>query len=58
VAAVNADIEKAVNSDAWKGILKTKGWQNTYLAGDAFNAQLDKDIASTASILKDIGLVK
>jgi len=58
VAAVNADIEKVVNSAAWKDILKTKGWQNTYLAGDAFKAQLDKDVAATESILKDIGLVK
>ena len=58
VTAINADIEKAANSEAWKGILKTKGWQNTYLAGDAFKEQLDKDIAATESILKDIGLVK
>ena len=47
-----------VNSEGWKNILKTKGWQNTYLAGDAFKEQLDKDVAATESILKDIGLVK
>jgi len=58
VSAINADIEKAATSDAWKNILKSKGWTDTYLAGDAFKAQLDKDIASTEGILKDIGLVK
>jgi putative tricarboxylic transport membrane protein len=58
VAAINADIEKVVTSAAWKDTLKTKGWQDTYLAGDAFKEQLDKDVAATESILKDIGLVK
>ena len=57
-AAINADIEKMVNSDTWKETLKTKGWQNTYLAGDAFKEQLAKDISSTEAILKDIGLVQ
>ena len=57
-AAVSADIEKMVKSASWQEILKTKGWQDTYLAGDAFKAQLDKDVAATESILKDIGLVK
>ena len=58
VAAINADIEKAVNSNSWKETLKTKGWQNTYLAGDAFKEQLAKDVSATQAILKDIGLVK
>jgi putative tricarboxylic transport membrane protein len=57
-AAVNADVEKLAKSKSWQDTLKTKGWQDTYLAGDAFKAQLDKDIASTQAILKDIGLVK
>ncbi|GAA4172159.1 tripartite tricarboxylate transporter substrate binding protein [Shinella granuli] len=58
VAAINTDIEKVVNSAAWQDTLKTKGWQNTYLAGNAFKEQLEKDVAATESILKDIGLVK
>ena len=57
-AAISADVEKMVNSDAWKTALETKGWANTYLAGDAFKTQLDADIASTSAVLKDIGLVK
>jgi putative tricarboxylic transport membrane protein len=57
-AAVAADIEKLAKSAGWQETLKTKGWMDTYLAGDEFKAQLDKDVASTAAILKDIGLVK
>lgn len=57
-AAITADIEKMVNSDQWKQQLETKGWENTYLAGDEFDKVLAEDIASTQTILKDIGLVK
>ncbi|MFN7008667.1 MAG: Bug family tripartite tricarboxylate transporter substrate binding protein [Allorhizobium sp.] len=57
-AAVSADIEKMVKSASWQEILKTKGWQDTYLAGDAFKAQLEKDVTATEAVLKDIGLVK
>ncbi|WP_316358815.1 tripartite tricarboxylate transporter substrate binding protein [Devosia sp.] len=57
-AAINADIEKLVASATWTEALATKGWVNTYLAGDAFDAQLTKDIAATEAILKDIGLVQ
>lgn len=57
-AAINADIETMVNSEAWKETLKTKGWQNTYLAGDAFKEQLARNISATEAILKDIGLVQ
>ncbi|MBC7151279.1 MAG: tripartite tricarboxylate transporter substrate binding protein [Rhizobium sp.] len=57
-AAVSADVEKMVKSASWQEILKTKGWQDTYLAGDAFKAQLEKDVTATEAVLKDIGLVK
>lgn len=57
-AAVSGDIEKLAKSAGWQEVLKTKGWQDTYLAGDAFNTQLDKDVAATEGVLKDIGLVK
>lgn len=57
-AAITADIEKMVNSAAWKATLETKGWVNTYLAGDEFTAQLAADTEATAAILKDIGLVQ
>ena len=57
-AAVTADVEKMAKSKSWQELLKTKGWTDSYLAGDAFNAQLDKDIAATETVLKDIGLVQ
>jgi putative tricarboxylic transport membrane protein len=57
-AAVTADFDKLSKSASWQELLKTKGWADTYLAGDAFKAQLDKDVASTETILKDIGLVQ
>ncbi len=57
-AAVTADVEKMAKSKSWQELLKTKGWIDSYLDGDAFNAQLDKDIAATETVLKDIGLVQ
>lgn len=53
---ISAAVEKMVKSKTWTDMLAQKGWANTYLAGDAFDAQLAKDIASTQAILKDIGL--
>ena len=57
-AAINTDIEAMVNSVSWQAALADRGWVNTYLAGDAFDAQLNKDIEATGAILKDIGLVQ
>jgi putative tricarboxylic transport membrane protein len=58
VAAVTADIEKMAKSAAWQETLKTKGWADTFLSGDAFREQLAKDITATQVVLKDIGLVQ
>jgi putative tricarboxylic transport membrane protein len=58
VAAITADIEKMVNSAAWQATLETKGWINTWLAGDEFKTTLDSEIAATDAILKEIGLVQ
>jgi putative tricarboxylic transport membrane protein len=58
VAKISADIEKLNASAGWTAMLEAKGWANTYLAGDAFAAQLDADIAATETVLRDIGLVK
>jgi putative tricarboxylic transport membrane protein len=57
-AAVAADIEKLNASAGWQKALADKGWANTYLAGDEFQAQLAKDIDATSAVLKDIGLVQ
>ncbi|WP_011582625.1 MULTISPECIES: tripartite tricarboxylate transporter substrate-binding protein [Chelativorans] len=57
-AAITADIEKMVNSQTWQNILEERGWANTYLAGDAFKQELQKDVESTEAVLKEIGLVQ
>lgn len=57
-AKIMADIEALNGSAGWTSMLETKGWANTYLAGDAFTAQLDIDIATTETVLRDIGLVQ
>jgi len=56
--AITADIEKMVNSASWQETLATKGWQNTFLAGADFKAQLATDVEATRAILRDIGLVQ
>ena len=57
-AAITADIEKLVTSDAWKKELETRGWDDRYLSGADFQKELDADIAATRTILTEIGLVK
>ena len=43
-AAITADIEKLATSDAWKQELATRGWDDRFLAGADFEAQLATDI--------------
>ncbi|GLQ53060.1 Bug family tripartite tricarboxylate transporter substrate binding protein [Devosia nitrariae] len=57
-AEINADIAAMVESDAWQEALASRGWVNTYLAGEDFKAQLAKDITATEGILRQIGLVQ
>ena len=45
-------------SPAWQEVLKQKGWDNAYLAGDAFADFLKKETARITGVLKSIGLVK
>lgn len=51
-------VEKMVKSDAWKDILKQKGWDDAYLSGDAFADFLKKENARVTDVLKSVGLVK
>jgi putative tricarboxylic transport membrane protein len=51
-------IEKLVKSPAWQEILKQKGWDDAYLAGDAFADFLKKENVRVTEVLKSIGLVK
>ncbi len=57
-AAITADIEAMAKSEAWQEALASKGWVDTFLAGEAFEQQLQKDIAATREVLQDIGLVE
>lgn len=51
-------IDRMVKSPAWQEILKQKGWDDAYLAGDAFADFLKKETARVTDVLKSIGLVK
>jgi putative tricarboxylic transport membrane protein len=55
---LNDAVEKMVKSDAWKDILKQKGWEDAYLSGDAFVDFLKKEIVRVTDVLKSVGLVK
>ena len=51
-------IGKMAESNAWKTILDQKGWANTFLAGDEFEAYLKDEIAGTTEILVALGIAK
>jgi putative tricarboxylic transport membrane protein len=51
-------VEKMAKSDAWKEILKQKGWDDAFLGGDAFADFLKQEQARVAAVLKSVGLVK
>ncbi len=55
---LNDAVEKMVKSDAWKEVLKQKGWDDAYLARDAFTAFLKQEQERVAEVMKAIGLVK
>jgi putative tricarboxylic transport membrane protein len=57
-ASIIATFEKLNASKSWKDTLATKGWADTFLAGDAFAAYLKTEIEQTTTVLKDIGLAK
>ena len=42
---------------AWKQVLETRGWDDAFLSGDAFDRYVQSDIAVTEAVLKDLGLV-
>lgn len=51
-------IDKLVKSPAWQEVLKQKGWDDAYLAGDGFANFLKTENARITGVLKSIGLVK
>jgi putative tricarboxylic transport membrane protein len=41
---------------AWKNVLEQRKWSDTFLSGDAFSKFLLEDIATTETVMKDLGL--
>lgn len=41
---------------AWREMLTTRGWDDAFLAGPAFEQYLTRDIAATEGVLRDLGL--
>jgi putative tricarboxylic transport membrane protein len=50
-------VDQMVKSAEWKKTLETKGWMDTYLAGDPFAAFLAEEETRVTAVLKEIGLV-
>ncbi len=57
-AALSAAIDKAVKSDNWAQVLKTRGWEASYAGADEFTAFLKSEQVRVQGILGSIGLVK
>jgi putative tricarboxylic transport membrane protein len=51
-------IEKVVQSKEWAEILKQKGWDDYYLAGEPFEAFLKDEQDRVGEVLRSVGLVK
>jgi putative tricarboxylic transport membrane protein len=51
-------IDKMVKSNAWKEVLKQKGWDNAYLAGDDFAKFIANEQKRVEGVMKTVGLVK
>ena len=51
-------IESMVKSKEWAEILKQRGWEDFYLAGEPFTAFLKEEQARVGEVLRSIGLVK
>jgi putative tricarboxylic transport membrane protein len=51
------DLMTAVyNTPAWREMLTTRGWDDAFLTGPAFEQYLARDLASTEGVLRDLGL--
>jgi putative tricarboxylic transport membrane protein len=51
------DLMTAVHAlPAWREMLTTRGWDDAFLTGPAFEQYLARDIAATEGVLRDLGL--
>jgi putative tricarboxylic transport membrane protein len=51
-------MDRMVKSDAWKEVLKQKGWDDAFLSGPAFDKFLKDEQTRVRDVLKSVGLVK
>lgn len=51
-------VDKLAKSNAWKEVLKQKGWDDAYLGGDPFAKFLTDEQTRVNNVLKSVGLVK
>jgi len=51
-------VDKMAKSDAWKEVLKQKGWDDAYMPSDEFAKFLKAEQARVSEVMKAIGLVK
>jgi len=56
--ALGEVVDKMVKSNTWKEILKQKGWDEAYLAGDDFAKFLANEQTRVNGVMKTVGLVK
>ncbi|HEY4203148.1 MAG TPA: tripartite tricarboxylate transporter substrate-binding protein [Devosiaceae bacterium] len=52
------NFKKLNDSDAWKKVLATQGWQQNYLGGAEFGTFIGDETTRIGKVLKDAGLVK
>ncbi len=55
-AALLDTIGAMAESETWNKELESRGWVNTYLAGDEFAAYLDEQREETKAILQELGI--
>jgi putative tricarboxylic transport membrane protein len=51
-------IDRMVKSKEWQEVLKARGWDDAYLAGDAFAAFLKQENVRVTGVLQSVGLLK
>jgi putative tricarboxylic transport membrane protein len=56
--ALTEMMEKMVKSPEWAAMLKQRGWDDYFLAGDAFTAFVKDEQIRVGEILRSVGLVK
>ena len=56
--ALTDTVEKMAKSKEWQEILKARGWDDSFLAGAAFDTFLKGEIERVSKVMTEVGLVK